>query len=297
MSAGKSSSSISRVGRSEKSPKRREERSTVNRIVRAFQSCRRIKDALRKPRSRVTTEQEDAWIVAAAAVKPGLSAQQIKNTLDLRASVTMVKRRLREAGLKSRIAAQKPLLRAQNKEKRLQFSRQHAQRSTEEWKQVVFTDECTFTTSCDQQARIWSPDNTRYQAKFLQRVSKSGRSTAHRELAKVHFSGAGPVFQHDRSPMHTSKKVEALLRQLNIAVLEWPPQSPDFNITANIWGQMKAALASKPLHEMSKDSLWRAVHAEWERLKLDATLVDSLYSSLPRRMAAAIASGGDATRC
>lgn len=134
---------------------------TVNRIVRAFKSCRRIKDAPRKPRSRVTTEQEDAWIVAAAAVKPGLSAQQIKNTLDLRASVTTVKRRLREAGLKSRIAAQKPLLRAQNKEKRLQFSRQHAQRSTEEWKQVVFTDECTFTTSCDQQARIWRPDNTR----------------------------------------------------------------------------------------------------------------------------------------
>ncbi|KAL3225556.1 hypothetical protein MRX96_025760 [Rhipicephalus microplus] len=75
--------------------------------------------------------------------------------------MTTVKRRVREAGLKSRIAAQKPLLRAQNKEIRLQFSRQHAQRSTEEWKQVVFTDECTFTTSCDQQARIWRPDNTR----------------------------------------------------------------------------------------------------------------------------------------
>ncbi|KAH7968170.1 hypothetical protein HPB52_006421 [Rhipicephalus sanguineus] len=133
---------------------------TVNRIVRAFKSCRRIKDAPRKPRSRVTIEPEDAWIVSAAAEKPGLSAQQIKNTLDLRASVTTVKRRLREAGLKSRIAAQKPLLRAQNKEKRLQFSRQHAQRSTEEWKEVVFTDECTFTTSCDQQARIWRPHNT-----------------------------------------------------------------------------------------------------------------------------------------
>lgn len=134
---------------------------TVNRIVRAFKSCRRIKDAPRKPRSRATTEEEDLCIVAAAAVKPGLSALEIKKTLGLRASTTTVKRRLREAGLKSRIAAQKPLLRAQNKEKRLQFSRQHAQRTTEEWKQVVFTDECTFTTTSDQQARIWRPDNTR----------------------------------------------------------------------------------------------------------------------------------------
>ncbi|KAH7945102.1 hypothetical protein HPB49_006829 [Dermacentor silvarum] len=81
---------------------------TVNRIVRAFKSCRRIKDAPRKPRSRVTTEQEDAWIVAAAAVKPGLSAQQIKNTLDLRASVTTVKRRLREAGGWFRCGAREP---------------------------------------------------------------------------------------------------------------------------------------------------------------------------------------------
>ncbi|KAH7939453.1 hypothetical protein HPB52_012712 [Rhipicephalus sanguineus] len=61
---------------------------TANSIERACKSCRRIKDAPRKPRSRVTTEQEDAWIVAAAALMPGLSAQQIKNTLDLRASVT-----------------------------------------------------------------------------------------------------------------------------------------------------------------------------------------------------------------
>ncbi|KAL3191918.1 hypothetical protein MRX96_059421 [Rhipicephalus microplus] len=102
--------------------------------------------------------------------------------------------------------------------------------------------------------------------------------------------------KHVRSSVHSSKKVEALLRQLNIAVLEWPPQSPDFNIIENIWGHMKAALASKPLHGMSRDSLGRAAHAERERLKLDATLVDSLYSSLPRRMAAAIASGGDATK-
>ncbi|KAH6946151.1 hypothetical protein HPB50_011904 [Hyalomma asiaticum] len=206
---------------------------TVIRIVRAFKSCRRIKDAPQKRRSRVTTEQEDAWIVAAAAVKPGLSAQQIKNALDFRASVTTVKRRLREAGLKSRIAAppQKPLLRAQNKEKRLQFSRQHAQRSIEEWKQSRL------------HKRVHVHYIVRYQAKFLQRVSKSGRSTvsirgmitkdglghhvringkfsankyceilttvAHRELAKVHFSRAGPVFQHDRSPVHTSKIVEA----------------------------------------------------------------------------------------
>ncbi|KAL3174950.1 hypothetical protein MRX96_010973 [Rhipicephalus microplus] len=84
VSAGKSSSSISRVGRSEKIAEATERTlKTVNRIVTAFKSCRRIKDAPRKPRSRVTTEQEDAWIVAVAAVKPGLSAPQIKNTLRL----------------------------------------------------------------------------------------------------------------------------------------------------------------------------------------------------------------------
>lgn len=131
---------------------------TVNRIVRAFKSLRRIKDAPQKPRSRATTE--DFCIVAVAAVKPGFYALEIKKTLGLGASMTTVKERLREAGLKSRIAAQKPLLRTQNKENRLLFSRQHAQRTTEEWKPVVITDECIFTT-CDQEAQIWCPDNTR----------------------------------------------------------------------------------------------------------------------------------------
>lgn len=92
---------------------------TVNRIIQAYRTERRIKDAPRKPRSRVTSLEEDLNIVAVAAAKPGASVREIRQMVGVQASKTTIKRRLHEAGLKSRIAAQKPLLRVANKEKKV----------------------------------------------------------------------------------------------------------------------------------------------------------------------------------
>lgn len=133
---------------------------TVNRIIQAHRTDRRIKDAPRKPRSRVTSLEEDLNIVAVAAVKPGASVREIRRMVGVQASKTTIKRRLHEAGLKSRITAQKPLLRVANKEKRLQFARQHLSWTTQNWAKVVFSDECTFTTCWDQKARVWRPANS-----------------------------------------------------------------------------------------------------------------------------------------
>ncbi|KAH9362089.1 hypothetical protein HPB48_002067 [Haemaphysalis longicornis] len=134
---------------------------TVNRIIQAYRTERRIKDAPRKPRSRVTSLEEDLKIVAVAAAKPGASLREIRQTAGVQASKTTIKRRLHEAGLKSRIAAQNPLLRVENKEKRLQFARQHMSWTTQNWAKVVFSDECTITTRWDQKARVWRPANSR----------------------------------------------------------------------------------------------------------------------------------------
>ncbi|KAH9376267.1 hypothetical protein HPB48_004464 [Haemaphysalis longicornis] len=134
---------------------------TVNRIFQAYRTERRIKDEPRKARTRVTSLEEDLNIVAVAAAKPGASVREIRETVGVQASKTTIKRRLHEAGLKSRIAAQKPLLRVVNKEKRLQFARQHMSSTTQNWSKVVFPDECTFTTCWEQKARVWRPANSR----------------------------------------------------------------------------------------------------------------------------------------
>ncbi|KAH7933919.1 hypothetical protein HPB49_019144 [Dermacentor silvarum] len=102
--------------------------STVNRIVQAYRKGRRIKDAPRKARPKVTTEDEDMAIVVAAVDRPAASVLKIKNSVGLeRVSETTVKRRMYEAGLKSRTAARKPIVSEANKQKRLEFARQHQQ--------------------------------------------------------------------------------------------------------------------------------------------------------------------------
>lgn len=135
---------------------------TVNRIIQAFRDENRIKDAPRKPRPRVTTQEDDMNIVAYVADNPRASLSEIRQCFQLTASKTTVKRRLAEAGLKSRMAAQKPLLTNVNKSKRLSFAQRHEAWSADDWRRVVFSDECTFTTKWDQRARVWRPDRTRY---------------------------------------------------------------------------------------------------------------------------------------
>ncbi|KAH6930975.1 hypothetical protein HPB50_021157 [Hyalomma asiaticum] len=119
---------------------------------------RRIKDAPRKLRRGATSHEEGLAIVAAVADNPRCSAQEIKVNLGLKASKSTVKRR--QAGLKSRTAEQKVLLRTDNKDKRLQFAQRHAGWIEQDWNKAIFTDESTFTTCWEQKTRIRRPDCT-----------------------------------------------------------------------------------------------------------------------------------------
>ncbi|KAH6923026.1 hypothetical protein HPB50_020750 [Hyalomma asiaticum] len=112
---------------------------------------RRIKDAPRKPRRRATSHEEGLAIVVAVADNPRCSAQDIKVNFELKASKSTVKRRLYQAGLKSRTAEQKVLLRTANKDKRLEFAQRHAGWIEQNWKKVIFTDEFTLKTCWDQE--------------------------------------------------------------------------------------------------------------------------------------------------
>ncbi|KAH6923542.1 hypothetical protein HPB50_002164 [Hyalomma asiaticum] len=84
--------------------------STVNRIIQAYRTERRIKDAQRKARPQVTSEDEVMAIVSAAVDNPAASVEEVKKMTGLaHVSNTTVKRRLYPAGLTSRTAVQKPI--------------------------------------------------------------------------------------------------------------------------------------------------------------------------------------------
>ncbi|KAH6947895.1 hypothetical protein HPB50_022069 [Hyalomma asiaticum] len=108
-----------------------------------------------------TTDDEDALIVAAAVRNPFLHAPAIREDLDLDVSDTTVRCRLRTAGLSSHVAAQKPLLTAANKDARRRFAELHESWTAEEWGQVIFSDESTFSTRQDQRLRVSRLPGTR----------------------------------------------------------------------------------------------------------------------------------------
>lgn len=103
-------------------------------------------------------------------------------------------------------------------------------------------------------------------------------------------------FQHDGCPVHTAAVVQENLTNSGIAQLEWPSRSPDLNIIENVWGIMKAKLARLQLGRCDQEALWEAVNAEWNRIREDTTLVESLYESLPRRIAEAKKRAGGAIK-
>ncbi|KAH9364995.1 hypothetical protein HPB48_018486 [Haemaphysalis longicornis] len=97
----------------------------VNRIVEAYRYEGGIRDAPRGHPARVTPEDEDRSIVAAAVANAFIYSRKIREALAVYASDSRVCRRLRSVGLHSAIAAQKQLLSASNKEARLWFTISH----------------------------------------------------------------------------------------------------------------------------------------------------------------------------
>ncbi|KAH7964697.1 hypothetical protein HPB49_000719 [Dermacentor silvarum] len=128
---------------------------TVDRILRAFSQENRLEDAPHQQRPRRTTEEEDALIIAAAVNDPFTTAKKIKEELGLHLSLSAIRRRLNAAGLRSHVAARKPLLTSEHRRKRLDFVRQHEHWSAEDWQKVIFSDESTFTSCWNQRLRVW----------------------------------------------------------------------------------------------------------------------------------------------
>ncbi|KAL3187913.1 hypothetical protein MRX96_000528 [Rhipicephalus microplus] len=95
---------------------------TVNLNNQAHRNDKRIEDAPRQPRDQVITKNKGMEIVAAVEEQPKTAVREVEADLGLNhVSATTVKHRVYKGGLRSRMAARKPLMRAENNAKRLQF--------------------------------------------------------------------------------------------------------------------------------------------------------------------------------
>ena len=70
----------------------------------------------------------------------------------------------------------------------------------------------------------------------------------------------------DNAPCYKAKSVLGLLEEEWIAVIKWPPQSPDMNPIENIWKIIGEKTQNR--NPQNIDDLWGFLKEAWERITI-----------------------------
>ena len=101
-------------------------------------------------------------------------------------------------------------------------------------------------------------------------------------------------FQQDNDPKHTSHYATQWFSDNNIAVLEWPAQSPDLNPIEHLWEHLKHQLQKYDTSPKGVHELWERVVEEWNEITTE--VCQNLIESMPRWIKAIIKANGGHTK-
>ena len=96
------------------------------------------------------------------------------------------------------------------------------------------------------------------------------------------ISGRGWIFQQDGASCHRSHSTMNWLREQNIDTIEWPPYSPDMNITENLWGIMARQVYPDGKQYINVQELETACQLVWSQINQE--YINMLFESMPRRV-------------
>lgn len=280
-------------------------------------------------RPRMTTIQEDRSILLVSKRNRRLTAQEItagfNSGHNKEISVDTVKRRLRSADLFGRIAVRKPMLRSQNKKKRLLWAQKHSNWTTEDFKKVLWTDESKFEVfGSNRRIYVRRSKNEKMMLNCLAPTVKHGGGSVmvwggfsfqgvcplyrikgileHKQYHSIlvhkavpagkQLIGHGFVMQQDNDPKHTAKLCHSYLKEKQedgtLQIMDWPPQSPDLNPIELLWDQLDRLIRKKC--PSSKEHLWSLLEFEWNNL--EASKFQNLIKRMPRIVKAVLKAKG-----
>ena len=219
-------------------------------------------------------------------------------------STSTVQRRLRESGLHCRIVTKKPLLRKNNKKKRLAWAKKHNEWTLNQWESVLWSDESKFdifgstrrvfvrrrkgermVSSCvvptvdhgGGEVMVWgcfAGDTVGDLFKIQGTLNQHGYHSIlqrHAIPSGLRLVGPGFVFQPDNDPQHTSRLCKGYLTKKEsdgvLRQMTWPPQSPHLNPIEMVWDELDRRVKAK--QPTSAQHLWELLQDCWKTIPGD----------------------------
>lgn len=262
-------------------------------------------------RPRITTEDDDSVIVNAVRENPFTTLASLSDEYNI--SLYTIRRRLNENGLYHFIPAYQTQLTEEQKEARVEFCELHY---GIDWDWVIFSDEKTFKSCNDRAQSLWRPKNERYNPRYIQETTFSGRITCgvwgyitkggvgdlcqissrmnseeytsileNTFLPSIDVSYGDSVaeftFQQDNARMHTSYHTRAWFQSHpEIQVMQWPVKSPDLNLIENVWAKMVWNWPDGGF--VNRHDIFAEAEYRWNELR-GTDYIDNLYNSMTKR--------------
>ncbi|KAK2958494.1 putative Transposable element Tcb2 transposase [Blattamonas nauphoetae] len=324
---------LKRTGLSQREIGRRLEvpKSTIQQFFRVHRNSRLsnadLKDRRRSGRPRCTTRRQDRFIIRSITNDPSTDTSTVAAELPTQdgrpVSERTIRRRAAEAGLVHRVKRNAPLLTQAQRANRLRFAEAHINRTVDELKNVLFSDESS--VECGEnhgqhwtwrmKGEEWRGENRKQTIKFAGHVSfwcnmsaagpgsmieVDGTMTSARYLALVRrhvqqdgerLCGEHFTFQQDNHSAHNAEEVLDYIETQGKQLLNWPANSPDLSPIENMFACLKRNVAERNPRDIIQ--LREIAQEEWNSFSPEYTT--ALISSIPLRLQEVIQNRGGPT--
>lgn len=303
-------------------------RKTVYNLVKKKDTVGSLQNLKRTGRKPVLDQRQCRHILGVVLSNPTVSpvkiAAESKDIIGKKISEATLRRRLKDADFNTYVVRQVIDITPINQSKRLAFALEYINKPPDFWFNVLWTDEAAFQfqgsyrkhfmhLKKNQKHLAAQPINrfgggtvmfwgclsyygfgdlvpivgTLNQSGYLHILNEHAFPSANRL-----FSTYDWILQHDNAPCHKGRVPTKFLKDLNQAVLLWPPQSPDLNIIENVWAFVKNKRTIDKYRK--REGAIAEIEDIWSKLTIE--LAQTLVRSIPDRLQAVIDAKGGITK-